>query len=260
MKIMYIDESGDTLPAIDRGKNFFVLTGCVLDEIDLQSTEKSLRSIKSEFFQNPGIEIKSNFLRYANPALSEGSILKLRSKDRYDDLERKMSDFLKKLPAILFSVVICKKGYWEIYPSQNPYGTAYMFLLEKFQMYLERENAVGICIIDPREGRIEKHFLGNELDDIHTQMRWESNDTWTQCPRVVEKLLFSQSDKTVGIQIADLYCYPVFHVFEYNKKPSEYWRFNECTEPKIFKETEMSGDAGLMLYPDKTKKDLRFYS
>lgn len=260
MKLMYIDESGDTIPLTNFGKKFFVLTGCIIDENDLLSIEGSFRQIKTDFYQNPDIEIKSNFLRYANPDLSENSPLKLKSRAKYDELEKRVSDLLKQIPTILYSIVIHKKDFWDMYPAQNPYDTAYMFLLERFQMYLQQEKAHGICIIDPREGQIEKHFFGNELNDLHNRMRWENNNVWIKCPRVIEKLLFSQSDKTVGIQIADLYCYPVFHIFEYNKKGTEYWRFYEFTQPKLYSKEGIIDGVGLKFFPDKTKKSLRFYS
>ena len=51
---------------------------------------------------------------------------------------------------------------------------------------------------------------------------------------IIEKLLFSQSDATIGIQIADLYCYPVFNIFESNKTKDEYWRFRELSFPKLY--------------------------
>lgn len=92
---------------------------------------------------------------------------------------------------------------------------------------------MGIAIIDPREGQVEKHFMGEELDRIHNRMRWEESEYWTKCPRVIEKLLFSQSDKTIGIQIADLYCYPIFNSFEYGNK--KYWRYNEQSLPKLYR-------------------------
>ena len=110
----------------------------------------------------------------------------------------------------MFAVVINKEKYWEQYPSQNPYDIAYIFLLERFQKFLDKNEGLGICIIDPREGQVEKHFMGEELDRIHNRMRWEDDNLWKQCPRIVEKLLFSQSDKTIGIQIADLFCYIPF--------------------------------------------------
>lgn len=248
MYLMYIDESGDTVPLSLNGKKFLVLTGCIIREEDIQEIEKSLRDIKQKYYQNPDIEIKSNFLRYANPDLAESSPLKLNSKQKYDELEAEVNNFLISIPVVLFSIVINKEKYWEQYPAQNPYDIAYIFLLERFQKYLDNNKALGISIIDPREGQVEKHFMGEELDRIHNRMRWEESEFWTKCPRVVEKLLFSQSDKTIGIQIADLFCYPIFNVFEYDNK--KYWRYNEQSLPKLYRSPDgVLKDCGLKVFP-----------
>lgn len=258
---MYIDESGDTIPLSNGGKKFLVVTGCIIHESSIQKAEQQLRSIKHKFYWDYDIEIKSNFLRNANPEISFDSPLKLNTREKYDELEAAVSDFLKEIPVHLYSVVIDKAAYWEQYPAQNPYDIAYIFLLERFQKFLAREQSLGICIIDPREGQVEKHFMGNELSRLHNRMRWEDGAVWKKCPLIVEKLLFSQSDSTIGIQIADLYCYPVFHIFEYNKTQHEYWRFKELSFPKFVKSPtgELTG-WGLKFFPDKTKKDLRFFS
>lgn len=114
--------------------------------------------------------------------------------------------------------------------------------------YLDSKKALGISIIDPREGQVEKHFMGEELDRIHNRMRWEESKFWTKCPRVVEKLLFSQSDKTIGIQIADLFCYPIFNIFEYDNK--KYWRYNEQTLPKLYRSPNGILEGwGLKIFP-----------
>lgn len=260
MYLMYIDESGDTVPLSQNGKKFLVLTGCIIHEDKIQVIEEKFRQIKNLFYQDPNIEIKSNFLRYANPDISENSPLKLNSRSKYDELEVEMSDFLKSLDIVLYSIIIDKESYWEQYPAQNPYHIAYVFLLERFQKFLDHKNSLGICIIDPREGQTEKHFIGNELNTLHESMRHEDGSIWKKCPRIIEKLLFSQSDKTIGIQIADLYCYPVFHIFEYNKTKDEYWRFKELTYPKLFRVENVVDGYGLKFFPDKTKKDLRFFS
>lgn len=176
---MYIDESGDTLPLSQKGKKFLALTGCIINESDIPKIESNLRDIKTKFFQNPDIEIKSNFLRYANPNLKESSPIKLNDKAKYDELEAKMTDFLKSIPVVLYSIVIDKESYWKQYPSQNPYDVAYVFLLERFQKYLEKEKAYGICIIDPREGQVEKHYIGQELDRLHNKKQdeyWRFNE------------------------------------------------------------------------------------
>lgn len=257
---MYIDESGDTIPLTQDGTKFLVLTGCIIHEERVQKIENQLRAIKDKYYQDSDIEIKSNFLRYANPDLSENSPLKLNSRPKYDELEKEVGDFLKSVDTVLYSIVIHKQSYWEQYPSQNPYHIAYVFLLERFQMYLRSRKALGICIIDPREGQTEKHFIGNELSNLHEKMRHEDGSVWKKCPNIIEKLLFSQSDQTVGIQIADLFCYPIYHIFEYNKKPSEYWRFTELSFPKLYKSGGIVDGFGLKFFPDKTKKDLKFFS
>jgi hypothetical protein len=91
-------------------------------------------------------------------------------------------------------------------------------------------------------------------------MRWSSDGFWTTCPNIIERLLFATSDKTIGIQITDLYCYPIFHIFQYNKSKEEYWRFNELSFPKLYTQGGLCDGYGLKFFPDKTKKDLRFFS
>ncbi len=260
MDLMYIDESGDTVPLSQKGKKFLVLTGCIINESNALKIELQFRDIKKAFYQDENIEIKSNFLRYANPDLEENSPLKLNSREKYNELEEKVTEFLKGVDIALYSVVIDKEAYWDQYPSQNPYNIAYVFLLERFQRYLKGKNSNGICVIDPREGQVEKHYMGNELSKIHNSMRWENTDLWRSCPNIIEKLLFSQSDATIGIQLADLFCYPIFNVFEYNKTKEEYWRFAELSYPKLVKHNGRIDGIGLKYFPDKTKKDLRFFT
>lgn len=257
---MYIDESGDTIPLSQNGKTFLVLTGCIIHESTVQKIEQPFRQIKYKYYQNCDIEIKSNFLRYANPDLTENSPLKLNSRQKYDELEKEVSDFLKNLEVTLYSAVIHKESYWNQFPALNPYYIAYAFLLERFQRYLNTVKSLGICIIDPREGQTEKHFIGNELNGVHEWMRHQDGLEWKGFPNIIEKLLFSQSDKTIGIQVADLFCYPIFHTFEYNKAKDEYWRFRELSYPKLDKENGKVDGCGLIYFPEITKKDLRFFA
>ena len=259
MKLLYIDESGDTIPISQDGKKHLVLTGCIIDESNVREIDDTLRSIKKKYYQNPDIEIKSNFLRYANPDLSQNSPIKLMSRAKYDELEADVAEFLKQIPIELITIVIAKEEYWQKYPSQNPYKVAYMFLLERFQKYLAEQDALGICIIDPREGQVEKHYFGDEINELHELMRRSGRDDgyiWSQCPNIIEKLLFSQSDKTMGIQIADLYCYPVFHIYEYDKSASDYWRFSDITMPKLQRKNGRIDGIGLKYFPGTNKKAL----
>ncbi|MFZ1720051.1 MAG: DUF3800 domain-containing protein [Candidatus Moraniibacteriota bacterium] len=249
MYLMYIDESGDTIPLSQKGKQFLVLTGCIINDSDRVKVEEDLRVIKKKYFQNEDLEIKSNFLRYANPDLEQESPLKLHDREMYNQLEADIKAYLVSLPITLIAIVINKDAYWKQYPSQNPYEIAYLYLLERFQRFLKERNSLGLCVIDPRVGTVEKSFIGDSLKDIHHMMRWRDGDIWKKCPNIVEKLLYSTSEDTVGIQIADLYCYPVYHIFEYGKKPEEYWRYSDITYPKLLK---VKGDClgiGLKVFP-----------
>lgn len=260
MQLMYIDESGDTTPISQGGKKFLVLTGCIMHEDVRVLIETQLRKIKREYYQNPDIEIKSNFLRYANPDLTESSPLKLNDREKYNQLETEVTKFLASIPVTLISVVIHKTGYWKQYPSQNPYDAAYIFLIERFQKYLEKEKSYGIAIIDPREGQVEKSFMNEQLDKVHHTLRWGSGGYYHKCPNVIERVLFASSDKTIGIQIADLYCYPVYHIFEYNKSKSEYWRFVKTSYIKFQQKNGQTDGIGLKYFPECTKKDLKYFS
>lgn len=254
MYLMYIDESGDTIPLSQKGKKFLVLTGCIIDESDRVKVEEDLRLIKKRYFQNEDTEIKSNFLRYANPDLEQESPLKLHDRAMYNQLETDIKGYLISLPVILISIVIDKDSYWKQYPSQNPYEIAYLYLLERFQRFLKDQDALGLCVIDPRVGQVEKSFIGDSLKDIHHAMRWRDGNLWNKCPNILERLLYSTSEDTVGIQIADLYCYPVFHIYEYGKEPEEYWRYFEVTHPKFHKVNGKCDGIGLKVFPNIKKE------
>ncbi len=258
MKLVYIDESGDTTALSQAGTSWFVLSAYIIDEVDRVKVETDLRDIKYEFYKDRDIEFKSNFIRYANPDIpKQESPLKLHSRERYNDLEGELTKFLARLPGSVLSVAIEKKSYWDKYPSQNPYTAAYMFLLERIQMYLHDNSSLGIVIIDPREGRVEKSFIGDHLERLHHMMRFRTSHVWqTSTPNVVERLLYSDSSSTIGIQIADLYCYPVFHIFEYNKEPSAYWRYEKTTGKKLHRKDGKLLGRGLKIFPNVSKNGL----
>jgi len=272
---MYIDESGDTTALQQEGSKVLVLTGCIIDEKDKRDIETNFREIKHRYYQNPDIEIKSNYLRYANPKIidpEKSSPIKLYDQQQYDLLQEEIQNLLKTIPIFLISIVIDKRGYWAKYASQNPYHAAYIFLMERFQTFLQNKNALGLCIIDPREGRVvDKRNIDKELNNVHRLLQWEEGGFWKPCPKIIEKVLFSDSSLTIGIQIADLYCYPVYHIFQYDKKKDEYEWFDKISFPKLYYHTKITISAdqsqlgpqidgtGLKFFPTETKKDFRFY-
>ena len=95
MKLVYIDESGDTIPLSQEGSKWFCLSAYIVDEDDRKNIETNLRDIKYKFYKDPDVEFKSNFIRYANPDLPDyASPLKLHSRERYNDLETQLTKYL----------------------------------------------------------------------------------------------------------------------------------------------------------------------
>ena len=84
--------------------------------------------------------------------------------------------------------------------------------MERFQMYLKEQNALGICIIDPREGQVEKSYIGPELDRIHSLLRWNENGFWQQCPNIIERVYFPRRTK---LWVFRLLIYTVIRCFIY---------------------------------------------
>ncbi|MBV9471085.1 MAG: DUF3800 domain-containing protein, partial [Abitibacteriaceae bacterium] len=170
---MYVDESGDTATPQQGGSRFLALTGCVVHERDKVAIESQFRAIKERFYADPDVEIKSNFLRYANPDIpSKHSPIKLHDRNRYDELELAIAGFLQTVPVTLIAVAVHKRGFWAQHPEQNPYDAAYTMLLQGFQSFLTEQDSVGLCIIDPREGKVKKRFMDAELDRTHHALRW----------------------------------------------------------------------------------------
>ena len=259
MKLIYIDESGDTAPLSQEGSKFFVLTACIIDDVNRQKIEEDLRKIKWKFYGDRDIEFKSNFVRYANPDIGGmESPLKLHDREQYNLLEKTLSDFMKEVPVVLISTVIDKAYFWKKFPAQSPYDTAYMFVLERVQRHLvDCANALGIAIIDPREGRVEKKFVGDGLEKLHHRMRFGKDGIWyQQTPNIVERLLYSDSENTIGIQLVDLYGYALFHIFEYDKSPADYWRYCDITAPKLRRVDGKLLGYGLKIYAQTIKNGL----
>ncbi len=108
MHILYIDESGDTAPLNQGGSKILTLTGCIIDEKDKREIELKFRGIKKKYYQNEDVEIKSNYLRYANPKITDlekQSPIKLYDQGRYDALQSDIQGFLKSIPVVIISVV-----------------------------------------------------------------------------------------------------------------------------------------------------------
>jgi hypothetical protein len=82
--------------------------------------------------------------------------------------------------------------------AEDTYATALMFLAERFQMLLDREDDLGIIVVDSRfreqDARLRRFFA-----DLT-----EAGTPYVKLGRIVEGLFLGPSDHSIGLQCADL--------------------------------------------------------
>ena len=78
------------------------------------------------------------------------------------------------------------------------YSTALMFLAERFHMLLERENDLGIIVVDSRFREDDKR-----LRRFFSQLM-EGGTPFMKLDRIIEGLFLGPSDHSIGLQCADL--------------------------------------------------------
>jgi len=81
---------------------------------------------------------------------------------------------------------------------EDVYATALMFLAERFHMLLDREDDLGIIVVDSRfrdqDTRLRRFFA-----DLT-----EAGTPYVKLRRIVEGLFLGPSDHSIGLQCADL--------------------------------------------------------
>jgi hypothetical protein len=82
--------------------------------------------------------------------------------------------------------------------AEDTYATALMFLAERFHMLLDREDDLGIIVVDSRfreqDARLRRFFA-----DLT-----EAGTPYVKLRRIVEGLFLGPSDHSIGLQYADL--------------------------------------------------------
>jgi hypothetical protein len=110
---------------------------------------------------------------------------------------------LTTAPLVAYVVLLDRELGQQQFPelfstSEDTYATALMFLAERFQMLLEREDDLGIIVVDSRfrddDARLRRFFA-----DLT-----EEGSPYVKFQRIVEGLFLGPSHYSLGLQCADL--------------------------------------------------------
>jgi len=233
MYLLFMDESGSiTIPGVGNNRSvepktrYFTLGGIILHASQWHAAQKALAEAKDAFGIPRNVEIKwRDVVRCAGPftGRTETECLAFVS-----DLVSRLTK-LEDPPAGIAVTIDKVKGQQEkpYYQDHNDtYNLALRFMLQRFANFLhfdsKHKTDKGLVVADKRtdaqDDLLRSHFdllvAGGELYSGAMAVRavlprFEDRIAMQFRDRVVESLVFQRSDKSVGLQLADLVAGPI---------------------------------------------------
>jgi len=213
MYLFYLDESGER--EYESGGKYFVLCALGVPVDQWRALNNDVLTLKNTYFQDPSVEIKSNWLRI--PKEREKRYL-----SRYPISEAELAEFVEKLYDALLSynvtliaTVIDKEQMQEQYKQpQSPSSLAYRLIFERIELMLEEQaDAYGLVIFDKiTDLEIKKKGYENLLTRQHLRYL-EKGTEFIQINQIIEGLLLIPSHENNMLQLADLCSYNIYRQF-----------------------------------------------
>ena len=208
---MYVDEVGnpDLKSSDNPNHRFLSLTGVIIN-LEYVRTElhSQMETLKKDFFgshpDEPVIFHRKEILNAKPP------FTKLRNKYFRAIFDKTLLDFLGKWQYSVISVCIDKKKHKEIYEiwRYDPYHYCLSILVERFVLFLKRNNLCGDVMAESRGGKDDKR-LKKSFNNL-----WENGTEYIK-PELFQKVLTSKQLKVKakianisGLQLADLIAHP----------------------------------------------------
>lgn len=244
--IMCIDENGSSsnltyvLKQISNEKElseddkYFTITGCIFTKDDYFNSKKLIKSLKNKYWNNgvfydtkskrdKEICFHSRDIRKHNGCFNDNVI-------NYNEFMIDLSDTMKDIKCKIISISVniyeyLKKGY-----THNIYNVAFDFLLERY-IYDTENNKKGIIMLEARgkeeDKELLKHIskvinhtgtkkisskeLRNKIDGVYFNPKWNEDYNFTY----------------VGLEITDLFSYPIHKYIKRNIKDKAFIIFED---------------------------------
>ncbi|MDX2131146.1 MAG: DUF3800 domain-containing protein [Planctomycetota bacterium] len=204
MRILFVDESGDTEPMRAGDLNAqpsLAVIGLCLDARRVEQITRRWVGLKQRFY--PGLLPRSAKPWDWQTVEVKGTTLRkyLRSDRRREErtavgfIDRTL-DVLEEFDARL-AVKVCMKGVGVPFDGRAVYTSAIQWHCERLQEHLSGVNDHGLVIVDSRS-----HLPNvNAAHSVFTQKLRASGDPY---PSLIEVPVFGHSDNHAGLQIADV--------------------------------------------------------
>jgi len=207
MHFLYLDEAG-----ISGKCSNHLLGGVIVNKKDWKDINDEIGKLKYEFFDTVFIDLKGlrrlNKKTIAKKHLNPFFSL---SPSEIDDFSHRLNNIILDGRLTYITTCIDKKELNKLYPDKNdPYMWGYQFLVERFDLFLQKKDTYGMIILE---------FSNRKLKTSFENAHWQILDNGTgyqQIKRIVENCHFCAGSRNNFTQIADLFINAVFVNEEYD--------------------------------------------
>lgn len=259
MYFFYIDECGR--PSLEdkalQNDPWFVMAGVAIHSSKWIPIDNEITRLKKCYFPKIkpiNIEFKSTNLRSYGGPHPRRPFSEL-SHEQMKTLTEELYSIYDKYSLPLFTVTINRAEHKEKYNSDGhrpepPYQLAFKMLVERFDWFLELENAgkaaeeieFGIAILD--------EYVGQYKVTRSNLLWYQESGTFakTSIKFIKEVPFFNVSDYSQLLILPDLVAYNVYHRFRYNKPE---YPFYQRIKPYLYCPNGKLWGYGLKVFPNK---------
>lgn len=249
-KLKYISKQIINNSSINLDDKFFTITGCIFNRKDYSKMRNNIRKLKNKYWNNG---------YYFDTKNQESRYVCLHSRDirrhdgAFNDSVINYSLFINDLTTTLSSInctiisvtidleLYLKKGFRE-----SIYEKAFDLLIERY-IYATKSNKKGIIMLESRGKSNDKILLKHIYEVIYK--RGQKNISTGEFKSKIHGVYFNpkwydeHSSTFAGLEIADLFSYPIHQYIKYNEENPSF---------KVIK-NKLSG------YPDFQNKGVKIF-
>lgn len=246
MKLIYIDESGNTGKVVDSSQPIHLLGALIIEDTQVRAAEEAIRELGKKWVGNDAkkydFEFKGYLIRGGREFFSKFT------PEEGICIVHDLLAILEKTNCFIGYAAVDKE---KSRASEHPHRLAFIFLIERIQDLLKNEDELGLVVADKN-----KELEQNLISDLEYYKEKDTRFGWrpTKIENVIGSLHFVDSKNDPLIQLADVVSFFTLKGL--------------LIRLKTLNDYVNSGQAGVCLYPEwmelnlspAEKADLKIYN
>jgi hypothetical protein len=216
MKLIYIDEAGNTGTKADPDQPIHLLSAVMVDEAQVRPLEEAAAALAAKWF-GPIVALQTEFEFHGSHIHRGAGPFKGLSVDQRIAL---VGEVLSLVPAYGATIGYAAVDKLTCVSSRHPHQLAFLFLAERIEDCLRSDSSFGLLIADENRD-IEQKLI----DDLDLYKRHDTSFGWrpTKLSHIVDSIHFVRSKNNWLIQLADVVAFMLLRGIKAERKISAAW-------------------------------------